>query len=83
MYKNVLTIEGMRCSHCEAHVQDVLRKSFSPKKVSASASKNEAVVILDREISESEAHAAIDPTGYVLKGVTSEPYVKKGLFFRH
>lgn len=80
MVDNVLKIEGMKCSHCEMHIQDVLRKSFSPKKVSASAAKGEAHVILDREISEEEAHKAIDPTGYRLLGISSKPYEKKGLF---
>lgn len=80
MVENILKIEGMKCSHCEMHIQDVLRKAFSPKKVSASASKGEAILILDRAISEEEAHKAIDPTGYRLIGLSSKPYEKKGLF---
>lgn len=80
MTENILKIEGMRCSHCEMHIQDVLRKGFSPKKVSASHSKGEAVLIMDREITLEEAHEVIDPTGYKLLGVTSRPYEKKGFF---
>lgn len=80
MYETTIKIEGMSCSHCEIHIQDTLRKAFNPKKVKASASKKEAVVISEEPISEEAAHKAIDPTGYKMTGIVSKPYVKKGFF---
>ena len=43
MLKTTLKIDGMMCSMCEAHIQEVIRKSVpGAKKVSASHSKGEA-----------------------------------------
>ena len=45
MIKTVLKIDGMMCSMCESHMNDVVRKSCSPKKVNSSAKNGETVVI--------------------------------------
>lgn len=78
MIRTTAKIDGMMCSMCEAHIQDAIRKAFSVKSVKASHTKGEAVIVSDAPISESALHAAIDPTGYTLGTVTSEPYEKKG-----
>ena len=40
MYKTTLKIDGMMCSMCEAHINDVIRKNMKEaKKVSSSHSK--------------------------------------------
>ena len=80
MYQITLKIDGMACSMCESHVCDTIRNKFSVKKVSASHSKGEAVILSESEIPEAELKAALDPTGYRLIGFSSEPYEKKGLF---
>lgn len=80
MIKTVVKISGMACGMCEAHVCDVIRRSFKVKKVTASHLKKEAVIITEQPLSEEEIKKAIDPTGYRVLFVSSEEYVKKGLF---
>ena len=45
MYQITLSIDGMACSMCESHVCDTIRSKFSVKKVTASHSKGEAVIL--------------------------------------
>lgn len=73
-------IDGMMCSMCETHIQDAIRKAFPVRSVKASRAKAELVIVSEEPISVSALHAAIDPTGYTLGEVSSEPYQKKGLF---
>ncbi|MGI6721303.1 MAG: heavy-metal-associated domain-containing protein [Anaerovoracaceae bacterium] len=81
MIKTTVGVEGMMCGMCEAHIKDCIRKNFSIKKVTASAKNNEAVIISEEPVGEDQLHAAIDPTGYTVTTVISEPYEKKkGLF---
>lgn len=63
-----LTVEGMRCGMCEAHVNSVLRTAFPGAKVRSKARKNRTIVVIDQEISPQEFHRALDPTGYQLTG---------------
>ncbi len=81
MVQTTVQIEGMACGMCEAHIQDTIRRAFpDAKKVKASHRKGTAVFLTENEAGEEEIRAAIDPTGYKVLGVSSEPYVKKGLF---
>ena len=45
MYQITLSIDGMACGMCESHVCDTIRSKFSVKKVTASHSKGEAVIL--------------------------------------
>jgi len=78
MTKTTLSIDGMMCSMCEAHINDAIRKAFPVKKVTSSAAKGRTEILSEAPLDEAALHAAIDPTGYRLLNVTSEPYVKKG-----
>ena len=81
MIKTTLKIDGMMCSMCEAHIQEVIRKSVpGAKKVSASHSKGEASFLSEEAPDAAALKAAIDATGYTCLGVESAPYEKKGLF---
>lgn len=80
MTKYVLSIEGMSCAMCEAHINDAVRSAFRVKKVSSSHSKNETVIISDTEIDQNRLRDVIDSTGYKLMSIASTPYEKKGLF---
>ena len=83
MNKVRLTIEGMMCGMCEAHICDAIRKAVpSAKKVSASRSKKEAIFLTEEAINEDLLKAAINETGYTCLSVESAPYEKKGLFAR-
>lgn len=81
MIKTTLKIDGMMCSMCEAHIQEVIRKSLpDAKKVSASHSKGEASFLSEEAPDAAALKAAIDATGYTCLGVESAPYEKKGWF---
>ena len=80
MIQTNLTIDGMACSMCEAHINDVIRSTFSVKKVTSSHRKGTAQILSEEPLSEPLVREAIEKTGY--RGLTfaQEPYVKKRLF---
>jgi copper chaperone CopZ len=80
MNKITVKIDGMMCGMCESHVSDAIRKAFPVKKVTASHSRGEAVILTEGNITQAQLCAAIAPTGYEVTGMTVEPYEKKGLF---
>lgn len=81
MQQYTLKIDGMMCGMCESHVNDAVRKAFQVDKISSSHSKGETTIITDAPVDEARLKAAINATGYEVKGITSEPYEKKkGLF---
>ncbi|MCR5581030.1 MAG: cation transporter [Pseudobutyrivibrio sp.] len=83
MNKTTLTIDGMMCGMCEAHVNDVIRKLVpEAKKVSSSHTKGVTTFLSEVVPDEEELKTAISDTGYTLLSMTSEPYTKKflGLF---
>lgn len=81
MNKYTLKIDGMMCSMCEAHMNDVIRKTIpEAKKVSSSHSKGISTFVCD-EFDTEKLKEAIKNIGYELLDVTSEPYENKwGLF---
>ncbi len=81
MLKTTVKIDGMMCGMCEAHVQDVIRKTFpGAKKVSASHTKGIAT-FLSEEMDEEKLKKGIEETGYKVISCDSEEYKKKGLFW--
>lgn len=80
MEKAVLKIDGMHCSMCEAHVNDLFRKKVSLKKVSSSHGKGETVIIGEGPYQKEELVAALEGSGYKVEDVHIEPYEKKGFF---
>ena len=81
MVKVILTIDGMSCGMCEAHMNDAVRSSFSVKKVRSSHRKGTTEFLTDETPSKEALHKAIDPTGYTLKGYRTETVEKKHLFW--
>ena len=48
MVKNIIQIDGMACSMCEAHVGDAIRKQFpNAKKVSAPTGRRRQVFVTE------------------------------------
>ena len=77
MNKYILGIDGMKCGMCEAHVQNIINKNLKVKKVKASHTKNELIVICEDELNEEYFHNIIDPTGYIIKSFKKEEAIKK------
>lgn len=82
MVKTVLSIEGMACGMCESHMNECIRKNFDVKSVKSSHKKKSSEIISENELNAEKLKAVIKDTGYELTGISSEPYVKKGLFHR-
>ncbi|MBQ3005495.1 MAG: heavy-metal-associated domain-containing protein [Clostridia bacterium] len=80
MIKIILTIEGMACNMCEAHMNDAVRKVFDVKKVTSSHKDKETVIISENDIEDEKLKELVLDTGYELKDIRREPYEKKGLF---
>ena len=79
MVKITAKVEGMMCGMCEVHVNDAVRKAFpSIQSVKSSHSKHVTEIISEQELDEAAVAEAIQATGYDVKGVTTEPYQKKG-----
>lgn len=82
MVKTTLKIDGMMCSMCEAHMNDLVRQNCNVKKVTSSAKNGETVVISEEPLDISMLDKEIKGIGYTLLSYESEPYEKKGLFHR-
>ena len=77
MVKTVLKIDGMSCSMCEAHMNEVIRNNFKVNKVSSSASAGETVIISDAELDIPWVKKQVKDIGYKVLSYKSEPYEKK------
>ncbi len=80
MVKTTLQIDGMMCGMCESHINDAVRNACKVKKVTSSHKKGTCEILSDDPLDEGALRSAIGDTGYLVLGVTSEPYRKKGLF---
>ena len=81
MFKTTVRIEGMQCGMCEAHICNVIRKTFADaKKVSASHGKGIACFLTQEAPDENRLKEAVTETGYTFISSKSEQYVKQGLF---
>ncbi len=82
MIKTTLTIDGMMCSMCEAHVNDAVRDALQVKSVKSSHKKGTTEIISEQTPDLQTVKDAIEKTGYRVLDMKSEPYEKKGLFHR-
>ena len=80
MVKTTLQIDGMMCGMCESHINDAVRNACKVKKVTSSHKKGTCEILSDDPLDEGALRSAIGDTGYLVLGVTAEPYRKKGLF---
>ncbi len=80
MVRITLSIEGMACGMCEAHINEAVRNAFKVKKVSSSHTKKRTVIIVEQDVPEQELKDVVAKAGYNVVSVSSEPYEKKGLF---
>lgn len=76
-YRYILKINGMMCGMCEAHINDVIRKNFSIKKVTSSHSKNQTIILSENQLDEELIKNKIGETGYIVENITKEEVIKK------
>ena len=60
----VITVEGMMCGMCEAHVAEALRKVPGVENAKADRNKKQATVTCGPEVSDEALLKAIADTGY-------------------
>ena len=77
MIKTTLTIDGMACSMCEAHVNDAVRAKFAVKKVTSSFKKGVTEILSENALDVNDLRAAIEATGYRVTDVKTESVEKK------
>lgn len=82
MIKIKIQVDGMQCGMCETHINDAVRNNFPVKKVTSSHSKNQTVILSEKDIDEERLREVIGGTGYEVVSVSKEPYEKKRFFFR-
>ena len=83
MKKYIIKTEGMACSMCEAHMNEMIRNNFpSAKKIASSHQKGETTFITDETVEEEIIKNKVADMGYSFISLESKPYEKKGLFGR-
>lgn len=75
--KLTLAVKGMQCGHCEANVNDTIRKNFDVEKVTSSHLKGETIIIAKHNLDTQALTDAIAESGYTLVDVERENYRKK------
>ena len=80
MIRTIVQVDGMMCGMCEAHINDAIRKHFKVKKVTASRSKGEAVILSEEPLDEADLTEVIRRTGYEPGKIRRETLEKKGIF---
>ena len=80
MIQTTLSIEGMMCGMCEAHMNEAIRNNFKVKKVNSSVRDKRTVIVSEEALDEEKLKSVVAETGYELKGITTEEYKKRGLF---
>lgn len=73
--KKVMKIQGMSCGHCKARVEKALN-ALDGVNASVNLEKAEAIIVLEKNITDEELSAVVTEAGYTVTSVN----VKKGLF---
>ncbi len=64
MIKVFLNVEGMKCGMCEAHVNDVVRKTTKIKKVKSNHKRKETIIIMENDTDIQKIISSIKSLGY-------------------
>jgi copper chaperone CopZ len=64
MIETKLTVEGMACSMCEAHVNDAIRKNFPVKRVKSNRRKKTCMIKSLEPLDEEAVKKVITDLGY-------------------
>lgn len=69
MNKIILKINGMKCGMCEAHVNDLFRKSIKVKSIKSDHKKNQTVIICEDDYTKEELKKCLDGSGYIIEDI--------------
>lgn len=68
----ILTIDGMKCGMCEAHINNIIRKNFDVKKVKSSHKKNTCMIKSNNILDKSLIKSLIEKEGYKVLDIKTE-----------
>ena len=80
MIKIVLSVDGMMCKMCEAHVNDAIKKAFTDVKVSSSHENKQTVILTKSQIDKEILKQVVEKEGFAVIDIQREEQKKKGLF---
>ena len=72
MIKVTVNVEGMMCGHCEAHVNEAIKKAFGVEDVVSSHESNTTVFTAPEKVDEDKVRQTIKDAGYEVTGITQE-----------
>ena len=82
MFQIKLSIDGMRCGQCEAHVKRQLETIDGALSIKASHVKNEVTILSPRSINREEFEQALASSGYRIEGYQAEEKISHGFFYK-
>ncbi len=62
--EKLVSIEGMSCNHCKMNVEKALKEIDGVEEVNVSLEEKNAIIKLNKEVSDSEIKSAIQEAGY-------------------
>ena len=81
MIKITIKVEGMMCSHCEAHTNEAIKRVMKVKSVESSSDKGETIVVADK-FDEDTVKKAIEDAGYKVNGISVEQLQENKRFLK-
>ncbi len=64
-----ITVKGMMCQHCEAHVKEALEKIAGVEEATANHEANLVVIKTTQDVAENDIKAAVEGAGYEYCGI--------------
>ena len=78
MVITTLSVTGMMCPKCEAHMNEAIKAAFKVKSVESSHKDNKTVITSKEALDEKLIADTVAGTGYKLEGISVEVIEKKG-----
>ncbi len=79
MIEIIITVDGMMCPMCEAHVNEAVRGVAGVKKVSSSHKSSQVRVVCSDDTDREALAASIEKLGYRVIGSIEKTYEKRGI----
>lgn len=80
MIEIIITVDGMMCSMCEAHVNDAVRNVAGVKKVTSSHRSGEVHAVCEESVDRDALISSVEKLGYRVVGSIEKTYEKRGFF---
>lgn len=80
MEKITLSVDGMMCVKCEAHMNETAKKMLGTSKVSSFHKDKKTIIITDKKISDEQLRQTVEKAGYKLLKIERSAEEKKGIF---